>query len=206
LIRQQATDIVRMPNVPGLPSPQLGRPPGCVPESVPTPCAAYCGGGPAAGPWIATVIDLSRPRECSWAGSFADCRASAILARAQRREVRSNIWASLRSDNALPAFTLSLYASTAASLSRRLWEPRRHAARWQQWRAARQADSSTANHEWIGRGRSGRAPAVNSCARSGTRRGAACRALAAMLCRWLAFQRPGGADEPDQKVHTSPRG
>src|SRR5262249_3627896 len=33
----------------------------------------------------------------------------------------------------------------------------------------------------------------------GTRRGAALRALAAMLCRWLAFQRSGGADEPDQE-------
>ena len=43
-----------------------------------------------------------------------DCRASAILARAQRREVRPNIWASLRSESGLPAFTLSRYAATAA--------------------------------------------------------------------------------------------
>jgi hypothetical protein len=30
---------------------------------------------------------------------YGDCCASAILARAQRREVRPNIWASFRSDN-----------------------------------------------------------------------------------------------------------
>ena len=43
------------------------------------------------------------------------CRASAILARAQRRDVRPNIWASRRSDGGLPACTLSRYAATAAS-------------------------------------------------------------------------------------------
>ena len=97
-------------------------------EHVITPLAAHVRKAPAAarlnrsaaarrsGPWIATVIGLSRPREHSFIGSFADCRASAILARAQRREVRPNIWASLRSDSGLPAFTLSRYAATAASL------------------------------------------------------------------------------------------
>ena len=44
-------------------------------------------------------------------------RASAILARAQRREVRPNIWASLRSESGLPAWALSRYAATAASLT-----------------------------------------------------------------------------------------
>ena len=33
----------------------------------------------------------------------------------------------------------------------------------------------------------------------GTRPGAASRTLAAMLRRWLVFQRPAGADEPDQE-------
>jgi hypothetical protein len=47
-------------------------------------------------------------------GYGADCRASAILAPAQRREVRPNIWASFRSESGLPAFTLSRYAATAA--------------------------------------------------------------------------------------------
>ena len=42
-------------------------------------------------------------------------RASAILARAQRRDVRPNIWASLRSESGLPAWALSRYAATAAS-------------------------------------------------------------------------------------------
>jgi hypothetical protein len=41
--------------------------------------------------------------------------ASVILARAQRRDVRPNIWASLRSDSGLPAWALSRYAATAAS-------------------------------------------------------------------------------------------
>jgi hypothetical protein len=45
------------------------------------------------------------------------CRASAILARAQRRDVCPNIWASRRSDSGLPACTLSRYAATAASLA-----------------------------------------------------------------------------------------
>jgi single-stranded DNA-binding protein len=49
-------------------------------------------------------------------GSGEDCRASAILARAQRRDVRPNICASRRSDSGLPACTLSRYAATAASL------------------------------------------------------------------------------------------
>ena len=49
--------------------------------------------------------------------AYGDCRASVILARAQRREVRPNIWASLRSESGLPALTLSRYAATAASLS-----------------------------------------------------------------------------------------
>ena len=44
-------------------------------------------------------------------------RASAILARAQRRDVRPNIWASLRSDSGLPAWALRRYAATAASLT-----------------------------------------------------------------------------------------
>ena len=44
-------------------------------------------------------------------------RASVILARAQRRDVRPNIWASLRSDSGLPAWPLSRYAATAASLT-----------------------------------------------------------------------------------------
>jgi hypothetical protein len=43
-------------------------------------------------------------------------RASAILARAQRREVHPNIWASLRSESGLPACALSWYAATAALL------------------------------------------------------------------------------------------
>jgi hypothetical protein len=41
--------------------------------------------------------------------------ASVILARAQRRDVRPNIWASLRSESGLPAWALSRYAATAAS-------------------------------------------------------------------------------------------
>ena len=45
------------------------------------------------------------------------CCVSAILARAQRRDVRPNIWASFRSDSGLPACTLSRYAVTAASLT-----------------------------------------------------------------------------------------
>jgi transposase len=49
--------------------------------------------------------------------AYSDCRASAILARAQRRGVRPNIWASLRSESGLPAFTLSRYAATAAGLA-----------------------------------------------------------------------------------------
>ena len=49
-------------------------------------------------------------------GSGHSCRASAILARAQRRDVRPNIWASRRSDSGLPACTLSRYAATDASL------------------------------------------------------------------------------------------
>jgi hypothetical protein len=44
-------------------------------------------------------------------------RASAILARAHRRDVRPNIWASLRSESGLPARALSRYAATAASLT-----------------------------------------------------------------------------------------
>jgi hypothetical protein len=44
-------------------------------------------------------------------------RASAILARAQLRDVHPNIWASLRSDSGLPAWALSRYAATAASLT-----------------------------------------------------------------------------------------
>jgi hypothetical protein len=40
-------------------------------------------------------------------GSGDAWRASAILARAQRREVCPNIWASRRSDSGLPACTLS---------------------------------------------------------------------------------------------------
>jgi hypothetical protein len=47
-------------------------------------------------------------------GGGDSCRASAILAPARRREVRPNIWASRRSDSALPACTLSRYAATAA--------------------------------------------------------------------------------------------
>ncbi len=50
-------------------------------------------------------------------GSGDACRASVILARAQRRDVRPNSWASLRSDSGLPASTLSRYAATAASLT-----------------------------------------------------------------------------------------
>ena len=45
------------------------------------------------------------------------CRAWAILARAQRRDVRPKTWASRRSDSGLPACTLSRYAATAASLT-----------------------------------------------------------------------------------------
>ena len=41
------------------------------------------------------------------------CRASAILARAQRREVRPNIWVSRRFESGLPACRLSRYAATA---------------------------------------------------------------------------------------------
>jgi hypothetical protein len=48
-------------------------------------------------------------------GNGAACPAPAILARAQRRDVRPNIWASRRSDSGLPACTLSRYAATAAS-------------------------------------------------------------------------------------------
>jgi hypothetical protein len=51
---------------------------------------------------------------CSEPGSGDARRASAIMARAQRRDVRPNIWASLRSESGLPAFTLSRYAATAA--------------------------------------------------------------------------------------------
>jgi hypothetical protein len=42
-------------------------------------------------------------------------RASAILARAQRRDVRPIIWASLRSDSGLPAWAIRWYAATTAS-------------------------------------------------------------------------------------------
>src|SRR5260370_25560129 len=45
-------------------------------------------------------------------GSGDACRASVILARAQRRDVRPNSWASLRSDSRLPAFTLSPHPAT----------------------------------------------------------------------------------------------
>jgi hypothetical protein len=48
-------------------------------------------------------------------GSGDAWRASVILARAQRRDVCPNSWASLRSDSGLPACTLSRYAATAAS-------------------------------------------------------------------------------------------
>ena len=56
-------------------------------------------------------------RVLSKAGSGDACRASAILARAQRREVRPNIWASRRSESGSPAGTLSWYAATACSLA-----------------------------------------------------------------------------------------
>ena len=62
-------------------------------------------------------VRLSRDRVPGESGSGDACRASAILARAQRRDVRPNIWASRRSDSGLPACTLSRYAATAASLT-----------------------------------------------------------------------------------------
>ena len=61
-------------------------------------------------------LRVSRDRVPGESGSGEACRASAILARAQRRDVRPNIWASRRSDSGLPACTLSRYAATAASL------------------------------------------------------------------------------------------
>jgi hypothetical protein len=60
---------------------------------------------------------LAYTRQHSGSRSVSDCRASAILARAQRREVRPKFWASLRSEKGLPTCTLSRYAATAASLS-----------------------------------------------------------------------------------------
>ena len=67
---------------------------------------------PAAQPCVSLLAGV--PGE---SGSGDACRASAILARAQRRDVRPNIWASRRSDSGLPACTLSRYAATAASLT-----------------------------------------------------------------------------------------
>ena len=61
--------------------------------------------------------ELTPAGSITWLDAYGDCRASAILARAQRREVRPNIWASFRSESGLPAFTLSRYAAIAASLS-----------------------------------------------------------------------------------------
>jgi hypothetical protein len=62
-------------------------------------------------------LRVSRDGVLGESGSGNACRASAILARAQRRDVRPNIWASRRSDSGLPACTLSRYAATAASLT-----------------------------------------------------------------------------------------
>jgi hypothetical protein len=44
-------------------------------------------------------------------------RASATLTRAQWRDVRPNIWASLRSKSGLAAWAFRQYAATAASLT-----------------------------------------------------------------------------------------
>jgi hypothetical protein len=65
---------------------------------------------------VAEQSGRSESRHGSTTGLDADgdCRAAEILARAQRREVRPNIWASLRSDSGLPACALSRYAATAA--------------------------------------------------------------------------------------------
>jgi hypothetical protein len=57
------------------------------------------------------------PTEPSMSSGHGSCRASAILVRAQRREVHPNIRASLRSDSGFPACTLSRYAATASRLA-----------------------------------------------------------------------------------------
>ena len=58
----------------------------------------------------------SRSQGLYGSGAGGAWRAPVILARAQRREVRPNIWASRRSESGLPARTLSRYAATAAAL------------------------------------------------------------------------------------------
>ena len=84
------------------------------------PCGHHRTGGQPSKAWL-----TERPSPSTQAGTTAlgeagsgdVCRATAILARAQRREVRPNIWASRRSDSGLPACTLSRYAATATSLT-----------------------------------------------------------------------------------------
>jgi hypothetical protein len=63
--------------------------------------------------WAPRVIAGS-----SVSGEDGARRASAILARARRRDVRPNIWASLCSQSGLPAWALSRHAATAASYPR----------------------------------------------------------------------------------------
>jgi hypothetical protein len=116
---------------------------------------------------------------------YGDRRASAILARAQRREVRPNILASLRSESGLPAFRAEPVRGHGCVIIGIGFE---------------------SPVTMLPAGRDGRLPtltgliavvpavllALNGCGWGGTRHIAARR-------RWLAFQRPGGADKPDQE-------
>jgi len=64
-----------------------------------------------------TIPELRKNKYLNMSPEDGILRASAILARAQRRDVCPNIWASLRSESGLPAWALRRYAATAASLT-----------------------------------------------------------------------------------------
>ena len=133
-------------------------------------------------------------------GNGDACRASAILARAQRREVRPNIWASRDFDSGLPG-TLSRYAATPPRHDQR-WPPapHRHAARGRARATARRADRRPPRRVWACRARSLRSARRRWLEPERMHCGTAGRIFAVVHCRRPACCRPGGADEPDQKL------
>ena len=128
-------------------------------------------------------------------------RASAILARAQRRDVRPNIWASLRSESGLPAWALSRYAATAASLTApasryRLVTLPAGGDSWRPGDLSRRLPFLV----WCVALAPAGEPGGSGCGRGRTRRSAAGRGVAEVPGRRPVFYRPGHADEPDQEL------
>ena len=128
-------------------------------------------------------------------------RASAILARAHRRDVRPNIWASLRSDSGLPAWALSRYAATAVSStappSGTAWSCCPLAGM-----AGGPATGAARCRAWVWRAALAPAeePGASGCGRGRTRRSTAGHGTAEVPARRPVFRRPGLADEPDQEL------